>query len=160
MKGPWLALLLAGLPLAAPGQVYRCDLDGSTRYQASPCPQGERLREDGAITTYPPPDLSAFPSLPGADPPSDRPSGRSTRDYLSTLDRRNAKARAHGRGHLVAGMSENQALTILGAPDSVGRVSHADGETCKTLRWDDPPFVDGRHRATICDGKVVRHNRQ
>lgn len=160
MKWPWVALLVAGLPLSAQGQVYRCDDDGGPRYQASPCPRGERLHEDDAITTYPAPDLSAFPSLPGAAPPPARSEGRSTRDYLSALDRRNAKARAHGRGHLVAGMSENQALTILGTPDHVGRVTHADGETCKTLRWDDPPFVDGRHRATLCNGEVVRHSRR
>lgn len=160
MKWPCVALMVVGLPLAAQGQVYKCDLDGRTRYQASPCSRGKRLDEDEVITTYPAPDLSRFPTLPRAAPPPVRREGRSTRDYLTALDRRNAQARAHARGHLVAGMSENQALTILGKPDHVGRLFQADGETCQTLRWDDPPFVDGRHRATLCDGKVVSYRRR
>lgn len=159
------AILL--LPLAAHAQVYRCEVNGRTTFQDSPCGENATTIRQHPLTTYqaPPEHRRALqPSQPQrqAPPPAQRPPQQQLPNapqigYMDRIDQRNNIIRARARGLLAVGMTEAQAIQILGRPHN-HNTQRFNNATCKNYFWNNPRFSPGRHVATICNGEVVRYS--
>ncbi|QNI02021.1 DUF4124 domain-containing protein [Halomonas sp. SH5A2] len=158
MKKRSLLVFLALLPLSAQAELYKCVTNGHTTFQDFPCESGnaEPIQPSG-ISIYTPPDLSPQPRESRSvtpQPNRSRNNSSASSDYQSTTERRNAEVRARTRGVVIPGMSERQAISILGKPANISTRTR-NGRTCRYLYWDGSrPFQDGYHRVTICGGEV------
>lgn len=158
MKKTALLALLVLSPLTANADIHKCVVNGRTAYQDTPCTQGEvTLSNNGTLSTLPiPPPVTRSPAPRiSQTAPRQRSSGTS---YQSSTERRNAEVRAASRGMVIPGMSEGQAINILGQPSS--RSTHTyGGSLCRYLYWDGSrPFQDGRHSVRICNGEVSSYS--
>lgn len=162
MKKHTLLALALLFPLSSNADIHKCVSNGRTSYQDTPCDQGEvPLAGSGTLSTLPIQVPEAYPLSPGtskAPSRSQRSSGINS--YQSTTERRNAEVRARTRGIVIPGMSERQAISILGEPSSTS-TSTRGGRVCRYLRWDGSrPFQEGYHRVTICNGEVSSYSAQ
>lgn len=159
-KRTLLALALL-IPLYAHAEMFKCVANGHTTFQDSPCVNGTpEPIGNGSISIYTPPEPSARPerSRSRTIQPTPRTSSSGNDTYQSTTERRNAEVRARTRGIVIPGMSERQAISILGEPSSTS-TSTRSGRVCRYLRWNGSrPFQDGYHRVTICDGEVSSYS--
>lgn len=153
-----ISLLLLALVLSGPAsaQVYKCQVDGSTVFQGTPCPAGT----GGAHT--PERGISRMEGGNVAPAISARTQARIAREkaeaarHSSAANRRFDKrqqqeqlAREARRAGVVAqGMSERDAIRQYGRPDSTN-LSQSGGRSCKHLRWRDP-----YRTVMVCDGEV------
>ncbi|SFU69206.1 DUF4124 domain-containing protein [Halomonas korlensis] len=158
MKRLLAALLL--LPLAAQAQVYRCDVDGRTIFQDSPCGENSTRVSQDSLTTYQPPAAHTRPlrsrSRSNTKPQSEMAASDGL-TYLERINKRNNIVKARGRGQLAVGMSETDTISILGYPNNYAS-QRLKRDECKQFRWYNPRFSSGHHYALICDGKVIKHN--
>lgn len=155
-----LLALLVLLPLMANADIHKCVVNGHTTYQDAPCAQGEApLSNSGTLSTLP----IQVPEIPSPAPRTYQPAQRSQRsrgnhDYQSTTERRNAEVRAAARGVVIPGMSERQAINILGQPSSTSTRTYGN-TICRNLYWNGSrPFQDGRHSVRICNGEVSSYS--
>jgi len=159
MKKRTLLALALLIPLASNADIHKCVSNGRTLYQDTPCDQGEvPLSDSGTLSTLPilvPDTYSTAPRSSQAPTQTQRSSGSNS--YQSTTERRNAEVRARTRGIVIPGMSERQAISILGEPASISTRTH-NGRLCRYLYWDGSrPFQNGYHRVTICNGEVTNY---
>lgn len=160
MKKTALLALLMLSPLTASADIHKCVVNGHTTYQDAPCTQGEaRLSNSGTLSTLPIQVLEISSPAPRNYQPVQRSQrSRGNRNYQSTTERRNAEVRAAARGVVIPGMSERQAITILGQPSSTSTHTYS-GRVCRNLYWDGSrPFQDGRHSVRICNGEVSSYS--
>jgi len=160
MKKTALLVLLVLSPLTANADIHKCVINGHTTYQDTPCTQGAApLSDAGTLSTLPIPAPAARSSTPRVSQPAHRSQySRSNRNYQSTTERRNAEVRAAARGVVIPGMSERQAINILGQPSSTSTRTYG-GSLCRYLYWDGSrPFQDGRHSVRICNGEVSSYD--
>lgn len=156
------ALIIAALllvPLAAHAQVYRCDVNGQPTFQDRPCGDSSPLGIRDRISVYEAPDLPPIkltrPSQPQRS--SQHSQSASHSRYLSSTEMRREHVRARSQGRLAVGMSENQAIQILGHPDNYHRERNVR-DRCKSYYWNNPRFSPGYHSASICNGEVSRYS--
>lgn len=160
MKKHTLLALALLIPLSSYADVHKCVLNGHTSYQDKPCDQGEApLSGSGTLSTLPIQVPDAYPPSPRtsqAPSRSQRSSGNNS--YQSTTERRNAEVRARTRGVVIPGMSERQAISILGQPSRISTRTYG-GNLCRYLYWDGSrPFQDGRHSVKVCNGEVSSYS--
>lgn len=160
MKKTALLALLVLSPLTASADIHKCIINGHTTYQDTPCAQGEApLSNSGTLSTLPIPAPAARSQAPRVSQPAQR-SRRSSgnTNYQSTTERRNAEVRAAARGVVIPGMSERQAINILGQPSSTSTRTYGN-TICRNLYWNGSrPFQDGRHSVRICNGEVSSYS--
>lgn len=161
MKKYSILVLLVLLPLTAQAELYKCVANGHTTFQDFHCESGksEQIQPSG-ISIYTPPALSAQSRAQSVMPRTQRSRNNSSTssNYQSTTERRNAEVKARTNGVVIPGMSERQAISILGEPESTSTRTHS-GRLCRYLFWDGSrPFQDGYHRVTICDGEVSSYS--
>ncbi len=160
MKKTALLALLVLSPLTASADIHKCIINGHTTYQDMPCTQGAApLSNTGTLSTLPIPEPAARSTAPRVSQPAQRSQrSRSNSNYQSTTERRNAEVRAAARGVVIPGMSERQAINILGQPSSISTRTYG-GSLCRYLYWDGSrPFQDGRHSVRICNGEVSSYS--
>ena len=59
---------------------------------------------------------------------------------------------------VIPGMSENQAISVLGRPARISSYTY-NGALCRRLYWDGSrPFQNGRHTVVICNGEVSSYS--
>ncbi len=163
-----LLLAMALLPLSAHAQVYKCEVDGSTAYQDTPCTDGEVFITRDTLTSLEAqahvrsdPSPARQPIRRPSSQPSQQPSSQSpsTSSYRSELEDRNARVKAGIRGEIVEGMTKGQLYMMLGEPDHERKYTRSDGMRCQYWTWSEPRFVrEDIYQATICNGKVITHN--
>lgn len=161
MKKTALLALLTLSPLTASADIHKCVVNGHTTYQDAPCAEGETpLSNAGTFSTLP----IQVPDIPSPPPPqpaqrSQRPSYNSSNNrYQSTTERRNAEVRASARGIVLPGMTESQAINILGKPSRTSTSTYG-GSVCRYLYWDGSNrFQSGRHSVRICNGEVSSYS--
>lgn len=155
-----LLALLALSPLTANADIHKCIVNGHTTYQDTLCTQGAAPRSNaGTLSTLPMPAPAARSTAPRISQPAQRHHySQGNRNYQSTTERRNAEVRAAARGVVIPGMSERQAINILGQPSSTSTHTYS-GRVCRNLYWDGSrPFQDGRHSVRICNGEVSSYS--
>lgn len=160
MKKRTLLALALLIPLSSYADVHKCVSNGRTSYQDTPCDQDEvPLSGSGTLSTLPIQVPDAYPPSPRTSQSPTRPQRSSgSNSYQSTTERRNAEVRARTRGIVIPGMSERQAISILGEPSRTS-TSTRGGRVCRYLYWNgNRPFQDGHHRVTICDGEVSNYS--
>ncbi|WP_447554026.1 DUF4124 domain-containing protein [Vreelandella sp. EE22] len=158
MKKPILLAALVLLPFSAQAQLYKCVSNGHTTFQDSPCANGNSETVDTNNLTI----IQAPPqrNRPQHSQPIQQPHRRqqtyssSSSNYQTTTQRRNAEVNARARGVVIPGMSENQAISILGNPARISSYTYG-GDLCRRLYWDGRQrFQNGRHTVVICNGEV------
>lgn len=160
MKKNTFIVLLALLPLSAHAEIFRCILNGTTTFQDSPC-EGvpyERVNTNN-LNIVPFPQIHSQPPITQPTTPQ-RPQQRANTPsrYQSTIDRRNAEVKARNRGVVIPGMTERQAISILGSPTSTSSYTYG-GSLCRRLYWDGRQrFQNGRHTVMICNGEVSSYS--
>ena len=151
-----IILAVALLALATPAlAVNKCEIDGKTVYQGSPCPA----------------EAKVAPMDSGTMSGMGRPLDPAVKLQMQQrLERQKQEAAAHRRaanqraaerqeqerlerqarrtGIVAEGMSERDATLRYGRPDRTN-VTQSGGRTCKFLYWDDP-----YRRVMVCDGEV------
>lgn len=159
-KTAFLALLVLS-PLTASADIHKCIANGHTTFQDFPCSQGAAPRSNtGTLSTLPIPAPTTRSTAPRVYQPAQqfqRPSYNSRNNtYQSTTERRNAEVSAAARGVVIPGMSERQAINILGQPSSISTRTY-NGNLCRYLYWDGSNrFQNGRrHSVKICNGEVT-----
>lgn len=161
MKKQTLLALALLIPFSSNADVHKCVSNGHTSYQDKPCDQGEApLSDSGTLSTLPiqAPDLSS-PAPRTSQAPSRPQSSSGSNSYQSTTERRNAEVRARTRGVVIPGMSERQAISILGEPSRISNSTIGE-RFCRYLYWDGSRrFQDGRHTVRVCNGEVSKHTR-
>ncbi len=164
-----LLLAMALLPLSSHAQVYKCEVDGSTAYQDTPCTDGEVFITRDTLTSL---EAQAHAQADPAPAPAPAPARQprrqhssqprqpsSTSSYRSELEARNARVKAGIRGEIVEGMTKGQLYMMLGEPDHERKYTRSDGKRCEYWSWSEPRFVPKDiYQATICDEKVITHN--
>lgn len=158
MKKTALLALLVLSPLTASADIHKCIVNGHTSYQDTPCAQGAApLSNAGTLSILPIPESAIRSFTPRVSQPAQRPQySRGNRNYQSTTERRNAEVRAAARGVVIPGMSERQAINILGQPSSISTSTYG-GRLCRYLYWNGSNrFQNGRrHSVKICNGEVT-----
>lgn len=163
MKKTALLTLLLLSPLTANADIHKCIMNGHTTYQDTPCTRGEApLTNSGTLSTLPiqvPEISSPAPRTSQSVQRSQRPRyNRRSNTYQSSTERRNAEVRAAARGIVIPGMSERQAINILGKPSRTSTRTY-EGSLCRYLYWDGSrPFQDGYHSVRICNGEVSSYS--
>jgi len=139
------------LPTAAKAgnSIYRCMLDGVPTWQQQPCHQGDApVALDDSLTVVP-----AAQRGP-ADLEEDATAERLKREKQRTLAARQESQRQYrirsaiDDGYLVEGMSESQAVSLLGKPSDVSETI-ADNQSCRLLSW------WGDVRVQFCNDEAV-----
>lgn len=154
-----LLLAMALLPLSSHAQVYKCEVDGSTAYQDTPCPGGEAFATSGSLTVF---EAHAPADPPPAQqrrrqPASQSRHSSSTNSYQSELEAKNARTHALAEGRIVEGMTQGQLYMMLGEPDSKRDYTRSNGDICERWFWKDSRFVPKDfYEAITCNGKVAR----
>lgn len=161
MKKTALLALLVLSPLTASADIHKCVINGHTAYQDTPCTQGAvPLSNAGTLSTLPIPTPVPRSTAPLISQPqrSQRPNyNNRSSNYQSTTERRNAEVRASARGIVLPGMSESQAINILGRPSRTSTQTYG-GNLCRYLYWDGSNrFQNGRHSVRICNGEVSNY---
>ncbi len=147
-SGLLLALAMTGPAL---GQVHKCEVDGQTIYQSSPCQGGVESSMQGSVSIHEATEPSDFEPYQPPQRNSRRPSSSSD-GYSSSLERRNAEASARARDKVLVGMSERQVTSILGRPDEV-ETQESSSRSCKLMYyWSDHEITD---YIRVCDGEVT-----
>lgn len=161
MKITALLVLLALTPFTANADIHKCVINGHTTFQDFPCTQGAApLSNSGTLSTLPIPPPAPRSYAPNVSQQTQRSQRSSSNrsNYQSTTERRNAEVRAAARGVVIPGMSERQAINILGQPSSTSTRTYG-GSLCRYLYWDGSrPFQDGRHSVRICNGEVSSYS--
>ncbi|PCF96920.1 DUF4124 domain-containing protein [Vreelandella nigrificans] len=160
MKKNIFIVLLTFLPLSAHAEIFRCVLNGTTTFQDSPCEgvPSERVNTNN-LNIVPFPQIHSQPPITQPTTPQ-RPQQRANTPsrYQSTIDRRNAEVKARNRGVVIPGMTERQAISILGTPSSISTHTY-DGNVCRNLYWNGTNrFQRGRHSVRICNGEVSSYS--
>ncbi|MFG6137792.1 MULTISPECIES: hypothetical protein [unclassified Halomonas] len=153
MIAPALLLFVAAvLPFSANAQVYKCEVEGDTRYQDRPCtgsdagsaasevPDLDNLSTMGGDSRRPPVDLSAI-----------------VMEHFANPLKPHLEARASAGGYLLEGMSRHKAIAILGEPNTRRVNLNSDGQGCEMLYWQHPNGTQEAHQALICESRVVRY---
>lgn len=153
-----ISLLLLALALSGPAsaQVYKCQIDGSTVFQGSPCPggTGQAHQPDARISRMEggnvDPGLSARTRARIAREKAEAARGRAAanRRYDKRQRQERLAREARRSGMVAEGMTERDALREYGRPDSTN-VTQSGGRNCKHLRWRDP-----YRTVMVCDGEV------
>ncbi|AJY52118.1 MULTISPECIES: hypothetical protein [Halomonadaceae] len=163
MKKAALLALLVLSPLTASADVHKCIISGHTTFQDFPCSQGAAPRSNtGTLSTLPIPAPATRPIASRVYQPAQqfqRPSYNSRNNtYQSSTERRNAEVSAAARGIVLPGMTESQAIRILGQPSRRSTRTFG-GNLCRYLYWDGSrPFQDGHHSVRICNGEVSSYS--
>ncbi|MDR5867305.1 DUF4124 domain-containing protein [Halomonas koreensis] len=155
MKQAMLAMLVLLMAPATAHAVYKCEMDGRTVYQQTPCVEGRSAA----------PGDGTFSQMGGGiDHASQRWLQERIHREKREAARANAAAAARERerdeqrrverqarrsGIVAEGMSERDARRMYGTPDSVN-ISQSGGRSCKHLRWRDP-----YRTVMVCDGEVA-----
>jgi hypothetical protein len=152
-----ISAMLLALALSAPAaaQVYKCQVNGSTVFQGTPCPDGtggahtpERgiSRMEGGVDH----ELAAQTRERVAKEKAEarRQRAAANRRYEARRQQEEQIRAAQRAGIVAEGMSERDAIRQYGRPDSVN-ISQSGGRSCKHLRWRDP-----YRTVMVCDGEV------
>lgn len=162
MKKTGLLALLFVLPVTAHAELFKCVENGHTTFQDFPCANGNSETVDTNNLTIIAPPRVTTPSQPSrsATPQPRQPAySSSSSSYQTSTQRRNAEVQARSRGVVIPGMSENQAISVLGRPARISSYTYG-GALCRRLYWDGSrPFQNGRHTAIICNGEVSNYSR-
>lgn len=158
MKKTALLALLVLSPLTANADIHKCVVNGHTTFQDFPCAQGAApLSGTGTVNVLPIPVPEIHSPAPRVSQPAQQPRNNSNRGntYQSTTQRRNAEVQAAARGIVLPGMSERQAINILGNPSRISTRTYGSN-VCRYLYWNGTNrFQRGRHSVEICNGEVV-----
>ena len=162
MKKPTLFALLVLMPLSSHAELFRCVSNGHTTFQDFPCASGNSETVDTSnltiISAPPPSTRTQQPSRSVTPQPRQRSYSSSSSNYQTTTQRRNAEVQARARGIVIPGMSENQAISVLGRPARISSYTY-NGALCRRLYWDGSrPFQNGRHTVVICNGEVSSYS--
>lgn len=162
MKKPALVALLVLLPLSAHAEIFRCEVNGRTTFQDTPCTTGTSSRVNTnnltVLPTAPPSSRPQTPSRSATPQTQQRSYSSSSSNYQTTTQRRNAEVQARARGVVIPGMSENQAISVLGRPARISSYTFNEA-LCRRLYWDGSrPFQNGRHTVVICNGEVSSYS--
>ncbi|WP_158773102.1 hypothetical protein [Cobetia sp. L2A1] len=119
----------------ADNSIYRCVQNGVQTWQQQPCHQG-----DAPVTLND--SLTVVPSREGEIPSGEEnlTSERLEREKQQALAARQESQRQYrirsaiDDGYLVQGMSESQAVSLLGKPSDTSETI-ADGTSCRLLSW-------------------------
>lgn len=151
-----IILAAALLALAPPAlAVNKCEIDGKTVYQESPCPAEAKVApmDSGTMSGMGRPlDPEVQLQLRQRVEREKREAAAHRRAANARYEERQEQERlqrqARRTGIVAEGMSERDAIRQYGSPDSTN-VSQSGGRTCKFLYWDDP-----YRRVMVCDGEV------
>lgn len=161
MKKTALLVLLVLSPFTAKADIYKCVVNGHTTFQDFPCAQGATPRANaGTVNVLPIPVPERPPAQRNVQPvqPSQRNSYNRGNTYQSTTQRRNAEVQAAARGIVLPGMSERQAINILGNPSRISTRTYGSN-VCRYLYWNGTNrFQRGRHSVEICNGEVSSYS--
>ncbi|MFC7369198.1 DUF4124 domain-containing protein [Vreelandella zhaodongensis] len=163
MKKTALLAFLFALPVTAHAELFKCVENGHTTFQDFPCANGNSETVDTNNLTIIAPPRVTTPSQPArsATPQLRQPAySSSSSSYQTSTQRRNAEVRARARGVVIPGMSENQAISVLGNPTRISSYTYG-GNLCRRLYWDGRQrFQSGRHTVIICNGEVSSYARR
>lgn len=119
----------------ADNSIYRCVQNGVQTWQQQPCHQGDApVTLDDSLTVVPARDSDA--SVGEEDPTAQRLEREKQRALAAREEsQRQYRIRsAIDDGYLVQGMSESQAVSLLGNPSDVSETI-ADNTSCRLLSW-------------------------
>ncbi|MDI4660572.1 hypothetical protein HUS67_00485 [Cobetia marina] len=119
----------------ASNSIFRCMQAGVPTWQQQPCQQGDApVTLDDSLTVVPAADVVEETS--GEDPAAQRLAREKERALAAREEsQRQYRIRsALDDGYLVQGMSEAQAISLLGKPSDISETI-ADDTSCRLLNW-------------------------